>query len=868
MSAAVAAAAVPEEEGDKRTTAKVDMDDLQSYKVEQCISKTAVSEVYKATHLDSGESVAIRRIKIFDLQPAMRKECEMEVSLLQTLDHPYLVKYFTHFVNAGDLFVVMEHPPGGSLAQLVQSTMKSGRFLEECLLWNWASDLASALVYLHRRRVLHRDVKPSHVFLSDGQKAKLGDFGLSKAMSTNTACAFSCVGTPFYMSPEIVKGNGYSFGSDVWSLGCSLYELAMGHPPFYRKDKDFYALGAAICSARYPALPSEAWSRAYAELVGDILVVDPTQRPDAQHVLDAAGRHLLKPGGEEVTAETGRRMQDFEILGTLGHGKFSEVHRSLWHAGGKQPVALKRIKIFDMDTRARRECNDEVNILKSFDHSTIIRYLDSFTEGSELVIVLELAAHGDLANLCAQLKQDARTLAELQIWAIFLQVSDALCHMHEKRIMHRDIKPANIFVCDAGVVKLGDLGLGRYFSSKTYRAHSVVGTPFYMSPEVITNSDGYSFKSDIWSLGCVLYELAVLSSPFHSSRLNYYALGNQICRGEYPPLPDRISARVRSLCSSMIQVKCDSRPDAAAVLSATRRHFAQGGDEDLQWQLVRAASAVGEMLELSPAGARSAAAPAVTSQAAASAAAPQAAAQAPTTTPAPVQASATPATTVPSAAAAAAAAAVTAGVAAAVAAGPAVQVPTAPAAPRPGGGYASARGERPPPHGSASARRAGPTAVGAGAAVAPLPLAQSHISTRVAGTSRGRGGGSLSARGSSREREARAALLGVYASAGNTSLGSTGGGVGGNGSRRAPSPSSQVSTVSPLRVAGQLAGGTHSEGWRNGAPPHTSRGLPPIIQRPREPFEAFVSDGSAGNSARVSGGPYPCRRALSRGAAS
>merc|ERR550537_1067486 len=101
--------------------------------------------------------------------------------------------------------------------------------------------------------------------------------------------------------------------------------------------------------------------------------------------------------------------------------------------------------------------------------------------------------------------------------------------MHRHRIMHRDIKPENIFVCQRGIVKLGDLGLGRHFSSNTYRAHSVVGTPFYMSPEVITNSDGYSFKSDIWSLGCVLYELAALNSPFASSRLNFYALGNKIC---------------------------------------------------------------------------------------------------------------------------------------------------------------------------------------------------------------------------------------------------------------------------------------------------------------------------------------------------
>jgi len=404
-------------------------------------------------------------------------------------------------------------------------------------------------------------VKPSHIFFGEAGQAKLGDFGLSKAMSTNTQIAFSFVGTPFYMSPEIVRDRGYSFGSDLWSLGCSMYELAVSYPPFYRGDMNFYALGDAICSGRYPALSPEVWSKEFIDLIGKILTVEPAFRPSAQSVLD------------DATCKLVRRIHDFETLGTIGRGNFSEVHRSLWKVKDHE-VALKRVQIYEMTRDARQECEREVDLLKAMNHPTIIRYFASFFENSELIVVLELAAHGDLAHLCRQMKTQKAAFMEEQVWAIFIQVSDALDYMHKRRIMHRDIKPGNVFLFKDGIVKLGDLGLGRYFSSNTYRTHSVVGTPFYMAPEVITGIGGYSFKSDVWSLGCVLYELAVLSSPFASAkRLNYYTLGNSICTGEYTPLPEKTSPRVTNLCGSMIRVDAESRPDARAVFVAAYEHF-------------------------------------------------------------------------------------------------------------------------------------------------------------------------------------------------------------------------------------------------------------------------------------------------------
>ena len=136
-------------------------------------------------------------------------------------------------------------------------------------------------------------------------------------------------------------------------------------------------------------------------------------------------------------------------------------------------------------------------------------------------------------------------------------------HVHDRKIIHRDLKTQNIFLTKDGIIKLGDFGIARVLNHTREKCKTMVGTPYYLSPEIIDSRD-YSFKTDIWSLGVILYELCALKPPFNAESLHGLAL--KIVRGQYNPLPDKFSSNVKNLIKNLLNVDPYKRPTIHEVL--------------------------------------------------------------------------------------------------------------------------------------------------------------------------------------------------------------------------------------------------------------------------------------------------------------
>ncbi|XP_011022952.1 PREDICTED: mitogen-activated protein kinase kinase kinase YODA-like [Populus euphratica] len=266
-----------------RTTGATDNSTLSKWKKGKLLGRGTFGHVYLGFNSRSGQMCAIKEVKVIS-DDSTSKEClkqlKQEIDLLSQLSHSNIVRYYGSELSEETLSVYLEYVSGGSIHKLLQ---EYGAFTEP-VIQNYTRQILSGLAYLHGRNTVHRDIKGANILVDPNGEIKLVDFGMAKHIMTCSSM-LSFKGSPYWMAPEVVMNtNGYSLAVDIWSLGCTILEMATSKPPWsqYEGVAAIFKIGN---SKDMPDIPDYISNDAKS-FIKLCLQRDPLARPTASQLLD------------------------------------------------------------------------------------------------------------------------------------------------------------------------------------------------------------------------------------------------------------------------------------------------------------------------------------------------------------------------------------------------------------------------------------------------------------------------------------------------------------------------------------------------------------------------------------------------------
>ncbi|XP_068441563.1 serine/threonine-protein kinase Nek3 [Clinocottus analis] len=256
-------------------------------------------------------------------------------------------------------------------------------------------------------------------------------------------------------------------------------------------------------------------------------------------------------------------MERYSLQKIIGEGSFGRA-LLVRCKSSQDKYVIKEVQLPKNHSKLENSRREAI-LLSRMRHPNIVAFREAFEADDFLCIVMEYCSGGDLLQRIRQQKAVQFSVDDILRW--FAQMCAAALHIHDRRVLHRDLKSKNIFLTDNGTIKLGDFGSACILNSSKAYAHTYVGTPYYVAPEIWDNKP-YNNKSDVWSLACVLYELCTLRHPFQAS--SWRSLILKVCRGAYPPLPNRLPYELQYLLKQMFKTNPKDRPSLHSILTSHR----------------------------------------------------------------------------------------------------------------------------------------------------------------------------------------------------------------------------------------------------------------------------------------------------------
>ena len=253
---------------------------MENYEVLAQIGKGSFGVVSKIKRKSDQKILVWKELNYGKMSEREKHQLVSEVNILKQLKHPHIVQYYDRIIDKkqSKIFILMEYCEGGDMGSLLKRCKKEQDFIAEDVIWKVFTQIVLALNECHSHspgKILHRDLKPANIFLDASNNIKLGDFGLARVLTENSCFAQTHVGTPYYMSPEQIIESKYNEKSDIWSLGCLVYELASLKPPF--EASNHLALAMKIKSGKYDRIPIR-YSEELQRVIRGMLEIDVERR--------------------------------------------------------------------------------------------------------------------------------------------------------------------------------------------------------------------------------------------------------------------------------------------------------------------------------------------------------------------------------------------------------------------------------------------------------------------------------------------------------------------------------------------------------------------------------------------------------------
>ncbi len=530
------------------------------YRLDRLLGVGGMGQVWAGRHGETDRAVALKFVRKDVLTPETRRRLMKEARASRAIQHPAVVPVEDVLESDdGGPALVMELLSGKPLSAFPKPT--EARELAGLL-----RPVAEGLAAAHRAGVIHRDVKPENIFVTDSGEVKIIDFGIAKELTIDEQTARSLgtqtgtiVGTPQYMSPEqAFAEKDIDHRTDIWSLGLVLYEYASGVLPtqadsFGQVLKILLSTAIPKLRAEMPDAPRDlailvdrmlrrereerprdmdevagilaavAGSEPDAEQ-GLILRVDDADSNDAWLATEANGASVPRPRTRGDVDRTGEQISHYAIRSKLGQGGMGIVYAAE-DVRLRRKVALKLLPAAFMASHDRRQrFLREARSASAVQHANVATVFDIGESDDTVYIAMEYV---EGSTLRAALDAEGGPFDTPRAVAVGLQLARGLARAHDSGIVHRDVKPENVIITPDEVVKILDFGLAKPVRSSeppaegdeaaagddfTSRVGQVAGTPAYMAPEQAEGRP-VDARTDVYALGLILYEMVMGARP-------------------------------------------------------------------------------------------------------------------------------------------------------------------------------------------------------------------------------------------------------------------------------------------------------------------------------------------------------------------